>query len=51
MELIKYFITTNGMEVAHSYSSPSSRKMSDSQNRLLFSRTGKYILNIILAVH
>lgn len=51
MVLIKYFITTNGMEVAHSYASPSSKKMSDSQNRLLFSTTGKYILNIILAVH
>lgn len=50
MKLIKFFITTNGTEVAHSYSSPSSRKMSDSQNRLLFSTTGKYILNI-LAIH
>lgn len=51
MEHIKYFIIRNGMEETHSYFTPSSRKMSDSHNRLLIRTTGKYIHNIGLAIH
>lgn len=50
MKLINYFIIRNGMEVAHSYFSPSSIKMSNSPNRLLFSTTEKCIQNIRNAI-
>jgi len=51
MKLVKYFIIRNGMEGTHSYFTPSSRKTSDSHNRLLFRTTGKYMHNILLEIH